>query len=383
MSDFQKGYTFTDTRPGDFRADNIHALVENAELSNTALSSKTALDAIADPDTLLISDNSDSNALKKQTWANHKKAIQAAVNSDKANISQTGHGLSVGDIATLSGSNYIKATAVYPSMSFLAAAVVTGTNRITLDSTASLLDGERVKFSTTGTLPAPLTVNAAPYAKVISATVIELYHDAALANIIDITAQGTGTHTLHYQLQDSPRLGVVTAVPDSNNFSIVFEGEATGLTGLTAGLLYYLSPSTPGALTTTAPTGATQRVLPVLWATSATTAIMVGPQAQDFLPNDLAGTATISHQSRIWATGDIRPNSVNETPSVLINEGWLRCSAHPAPGSTVSKTIFANLYAVIGDAYEDVVNPSPAGEFRLPPLSGVPELGRLAWFIKT
>ncbi len=45
-------------------------------------------------------------------------------------------------------------------------------------------------------------------------------------------------------------VGVVSAVTDANNFTLTTEGLVTGLSGLTAGSVYYLS-GTPGAITTT------------------------------------------------------------------------------------------------------------------------------------
>lgn len=66
-------------------------------------------------------------------------------------------------------------------------------------------------------------------------------------------------------------VGMVVAVPNANTFDIIVSGEVTGLTGLTAGSVYYLDASTAGAITTTAP--AISR--PVLYATSTTTGFFI------------------------------------------------------------------------------------------------------------
>ena len=49
-------------------------------------------------------------------------------------------------------------------------------------------------------------------------------------------------------------VGVVSAVADADNFTLTTGGLVTGLSGLTAGTVYYLDPDTPGAITDTEPT---------------------------------------------------------------------------------------------------------------------------------
>lgn len=49
-------------------------------------------------------------------------------------------------------------------------------------------------------------------------------------------------------------VGIVSAVADSDNFTYTSHGYVTGLSGLTAGTVYFLSDSTAGAVTATAPT---------------------------------------------------------------------------------------------------------------------------------
>lgn len=56
-----------------------------------------------------------------------------------------------------------------------------------------------------------------------------------------------------------PAHGFVLSAANANNQATVyFEGTITGLTGLTVGSRYYLSATTPGALSTTVPTASGQ-----------------------------------------------------------------------------------------------------------------------------
>lgn len=81
-----------------------------------------------------------------------------------------------------------------PSREFTADPV---TDRLTLEN--RYLTGDRVKVSTTGTLPAPLVPNTYYYITYLSDTLVEIASTLAnaIAGIqINITAAGTGTHTI-------------------------------------------------------------------------------------------------------------------------------------------------------------------------------------------
>lgn len=67
--------------------------------------------------------------------------------------------------------------------------------------------------------------------------------------------------------------GVISKVEDANHFDIVYSGVITGLSGLSAGTMYYLSAATAGATTSTAPSSANYQV-PILVATGSTTGIV-------------------------------------------------------------------------------------------------------------
>jgi hypothetical protein len=84
--------------------------------------------------------------------------------------------------------------------SFLAAAVTTGTDTITvLDNTARWVTGMAVVLTTSGVAPTGLTAGNTYYVIRTGAATIKLassMQNASLGTAIDITAQGSGTHTL-------------------------------------------------------------------------------------------------------------------------------------------------------------------------------------------
>ncbi len=72
-------------------------------------------------------------------------------------------------------------------------------------------------------------------------------------------------------------VGVVSRVIDASTFELTLSGEVTGLTGLTAGEVYFLSAATAGLLTVDEPTVVGQVSIPVGVASS-TTSLYVAPK---------------------------------------------------------------------------------------------------------
>lgn len=70
-------------------------------------------------------------------------------------------------------------------------------------------------------------------------------------------------------------VGIVSTVTDANNFTMTLSGYISGLSGLTAGTIYFLSDATAGLLTATEPTTATYISKPLLTADSTTSGYMV------------------------------------------------------------------------------------------------------------
>ncbi len=70
-------------------------------------------------------------------------------------------------------------------------------------------------------------------------------------------------------------VGVVVEVKDANNFVIQTGGKVTGLSGLTAGTVYFLSDSSAGDITATEPTAENSFSKPVLIADSTTSGVVV------------------------------------------------------------------------------------------------------------
>src|SRR5581483_5370084 len=72
-----------------------------------------------------------------------------------------------------------------------------GTDVITVASSHGLSAGDQVRFSTTGTLPAPLSINTVYYVLSSGLTTTDLKVSTSPGgSVVDITNTGSGTHTI-------------------------------------------------------------------------------------------------------------------------------------------------------------------------------------------
>lgn len=92
----------------------------------------------------------------------------------------------------------------YDAQTFPASGVNTGTDVVTYTSVGIRPPNAwQVQFTTTGTLPGGLSLATNYYVKTLSSTTFSVYTDAALTSLVDLTTQGTGTHTMTPQLSYS------------------------------------------------------------------------------------------------------------------------------------------------------------------------------------
>jgi hypothetical protein len=78
------------------------------------------------------------------------------------------------------------------------ASVDTGTDTITTSADHGLSDAQPIKFVTDNTLPSPLSASTTYYAKIPSASTdtLQVYTDAGLSSLVNITTSGTGSHSI-------------------------------------------------------------------------------------------------------------------------------------------------------------------------------------------
>ena len=108
----------------------------------------------------------------------------------------------------------------------------------------------------------------------LARSVVQASHGLAVGDVV----RHNGTSYVKAQADSAANaeaIGIVSAVVDANNFTLTSSGLVAGLTGLTAGAVYFLSASTAGALTATEPSTIGQVSKPLLWSMSTTTGVFV------------------------------------------------------------------------------------------------------------
>lgn len=98
-----------------------------------------------------------------------------------------------------------------------------------------------------------------------SFAVAQTAHGLSVGNVIKSTGANTYGKAQANSVANSEVVGVVTVVPDANNFTFVAQGIiTTGVPAQAAGTVMFLDPGTAGALTVTEPSTAGQVSKPVL-----------------------------------------------------------------------------------------------------------------------
>lgn len=126
-------------------------------------------------------------------------------------------------------------------------------------------------------------------------------------------------------------VGVVSAVQNVNSFTLTMSGRVTGLSGLTPGAAYFLSPSSAGAITTSETSTVGQVVKPVLIADTSTSGyvvIMRGNRIVDTAINEAVQYATRSSNTKLVSADnklylDLTA-AITQTfdPAATLGAGW-------------------------------------------------------------
>ena len=95
-------------------------------------------------------------------------------------------------------------------------------------------------------------------------------HGLAVGNVVRLSGS-TWQKAQANSAVNAEAIGIVAAVADVDNFTLHYGGRITGLSGLTAGSVYYLDDDTSGLLTTTEPPDAGDVSKPLLVADTTTT----------------------------------------------------------------------------------------------------------------
>src|SRR3954466_1089835 len=113
----------------------------------------------------------------------------------------------------------------------------------------------------------------------LSLTINQSSHGLSAGNVIKCTGSNAFATAKADSAADAEVIGIVSSVIDSNNFIFQYAGVISGLT-VTAGTVYFLDPSTAGAITATAPSTSGQVVKPLLIAMTSTTGLWMNQRGE-------------------------------------------------------------------------------------------------------
>ena len=180
-------------------------------------------------------------------------------------------------------------------------------------------DGQVLKLASG--LPTWAAEAAASGGSAVSQAIAQTGHGFAVGDCVGYVTSGSAWAKSQTNAINTIGSGIVTAVADVDNFTVTLSGVATGLSGLTAGTWYYQSDATPGALTTTPPTAGDSYVVPVLYALSTTSGIVIPPiphaRGQALLPKlDVAAGALASGDDLTYVNGAWVAKSITDYASL-------------------------------------------------------------------
>lgn len=107
----------------------------------------------------------------------------------------------------------------------------------------------------------------------LSRSISQTSHGFAVGDLVYLNSS-TYTKAIATSAAAAEVVGIVSAVADANTFTLLYSGRITGLSGLTAGSVYFLSRSTAGTASTTEPSTSGDISKPVYVADSTTTALL-------------------------------------------------------------------------------------------------------------
>ena len=151
-----------------------------------------------------------------------------------------------------------------------------------------------------------------------------LYHNGTTYALADADAAAT-----------AEVVGIVSAVADANNFTLALGGAVTGLSGLTAGTVYFLS-GTPGALTATEPSTVGQISKPLLIAYSTTAGYFFNMRGT--VVGTAASTLSVENFSGNASTTDFTLSSspLENNTFVMVEGVYQQKNTYSISGTTLS-----------------------------------------------
>jgi hypothetical protein len=167
-------------------------------------------------------------------------------------------------------------------------------------------------------------IAAPPASAGVSENIAQAAHGLAVGDVVRLSGAGTYAKAQADSAANAEVIGVVSAVEDVDNFTVLVAGKISGLSGLTANTVYFLSAGTAGALTSTQPSSTGEVSKPVLISDSTTSGYILTHRGA-VIGN---GPATAASQAEMEAATStdtyVTPASAKHHPGVA--KAWVNLS---------------------------------------------------------
>lgn len=207
------------------------------------------------------------------------------------------------------------------------------------------------------------TNNAANIAATIGTQIInQVAHGFAVGNFLYLNGS-TYTKAIATSAAASQVIGVVIKSIDADNFILQSNGIVAGLSGLTAGTLYYLSGSSAGAITATITSTDSSFAKAVLIAQSTTSGLLINDIATQYFANDISSSNLLHNGSFMinsWGQGAFTSGTtpVNSNNTYLVDRWVYLASA----ANTVNVTVNTSSPQAFAQSNQIVFNQQTANQ---------------------
>ena len=190
--------------------------------------------------------------------------------------------------------------------------------------------------------PGSITINALATGSgsTLTKNITQAAHGFAVGNLVYLNG-AIYTLALATSVVTAEVVGIITSIIDANNFVLTTSGYITGFGGLVAGSVFFVSDSTPGLLTTVAPSAVGSVQKPVFVADGTTSGYFINYRGDVVTTPAVGVTSVTGTPNQINSTGGANP--VLSLPTTLIAPGTFAVGNLTFNGSSISSTVGINL----------------------------------------